>query len=149
MPLFSNSKKKVKDKKDLDDANKWMGEQDGSASRGADAERGSVREPSGGAGVADVSRRLDELLESLFSRVNARAERGSSQRIGDSLGESLQGAAQSPSGVANLRARLAAVRQFGHSCNALGKSEQAGGSESDSSARRGSDVLKCSPYAKT
>jgi len=128
-------------KKELDDAIKGLVEQSDASSRGAVDERGSVREQSGGAGVADVSHRLDELLESLFSRINARAERGGSQRISDALGESLQVRAQSAAGVADLRTGLAAVRRLGHARGSVGKSESAQGSGSGSSSGEGRGVL--------
>lgn len=74
-------------KKELDDAIRSLGQQDGNRAERPDAERGSVRLLGGDAGIADVSSRLDELLQTLFSRINARAERGGSQRIVGSLDE--------------------------------------------------------------
>ena len=128
-------------KKELDDAIESMGEQGDAAARGTSDERGSIRGSSGGARAADVSHQLDQLLQALFSRINARAERNGSQRISAALGGALQDGTQGAAGLADIRDGLAAEGLDGGSDLAAeqAQSNESGGSES---ASGGSFVLK-------
>lgn len=128
-------------KKELDDAIESMGEQGDAAARGTSDERGSIRGSSGGARAADVSHQLDQLLQALFSRINARAERNGSQRISAALGGALQDGTQGAAGLADIRDGLAVEGLDGGSDLAAeqAQSNESGGPES---ASGGSFVLK-------
>lgn len=128
-------------KKELDNAIESMGEQGNAAARGTSDERGSLRGSSGGARAADVSHQLDQLLQALFSRINARAERNGSQRISAALGGALQDGTQGAAGLADIREGMAAEGFNGGSDLATEQtqSNESGGPES---ASGGSFVLK-------